>query len=426
MNFPLCLSSAATCPFPSPPRVRAAKQCVFLAGGLGTRLGSITRDCPKPLLPVDGLPFIAHLIRNAARFGFSQFLVLAGYQGWKITEWFAGSGQNQLPPDVTVNVLEEPQLLGTGGALLNARPQLDASFLLCNGDSYFDCNLLDPAVPSAFDAPYAVRLLLRRMDHNTRYGAVQVEGPRVRGFLPCSLEGPTLINTGIYYFQRAALERFPARRASLEADILPCLVAEGQVEYRLHDGYFIDIGIPEDLARAEYEHPFATPRPAIFFDRDGVLNHDAGHTHDPADLHWIGDAMQAIRWCNDQGFYVFVVTNQAGIAKGIHTEADTRRFHQAMQEELRAVGAHVDDFIYCPHHKDGTVEPYARPCSCRKPHPGMLHSLLARWPVDKGHSLLVGDKPSDLEAAAAADIRGILFESGNLSQTLQRALEDRI
>lgn len=414
----------ASCSAPPLPPAGAARQCVFLAGGLGTRLGALTRNCPKPLLTVNGLPFIAHLILNAARFGFSRFLVLAGYQGKKITEWFAGPGQRRLPADITVRVLEEPQPLGTGGALLHARPQLEESFLVCNGDSYFDCNLLAPAVPAAFDAPRVTRLLLRKMERNTRYGEVQVDGSLVRGFLPCSQGGPALINTGIYHFHRSGLDGFAAGRVSLEADILPRLVAQGRVEYRLHDGYFIDIGIPEDLARAERDHPFATPRPAIFFDRDGVLNHDAGYTHDPADLRWIDGAIRAVRWCNDQNFYVFVVTNQSGIARGIYTEAETQLFHRAMQEELRAAGAHVDDFIYCPHHKDGIVERYAHPCNCRKPHAGMLHSLMARWPVDRERSLLVGDKPSDLEAAAAAGIRGILFPGGDLFQALRKALKD--
>ena len=148
-------------------------------------------------------------------------------------------------------------------------------------------------------------------------------------------------------------------------------------------------------------------RPAVFFDRDGVLNVDHGYTHDIAQFQWTPGAREAVRLANDRGFYVFMVTNQSGVARGFYAEEDVRRLHAHMQKELGEIGAHIDDFRFCPHHPHATVAAYARDCGWRKPRPGMILDLLAHWPVDVERSLLIGDQDSDLAAAAAAGVKGV-------------------
>ncbi len=164
-------------------------------------------------------------------------------------------------------------------------------------------------------------------------------------------------------------------------------------------------------------------RPAVFFDRDGVLNRDeSGYTHRPEDLRWMEGAVEAVRHANACGWHVFVVTNQSGVARGFYDEAAVERFHEAMARDLAAAGARVDAFRYCPYHPDGTVPAYRRDDPGRKPRPGMILDLMAEWPVDAARSLLIGDKTSDVEAAAAAGLRGFLFEGGDLSVFLRGAM----
>lgn len=155
-------------------------------------------------------------------------------------------------------------------------------------------------------------------------------------------------------------------------------------------------------------------RPAVFLDRDGVLNVDRGYVHRPDQIEWIPGAKQAIRLFNDAGYFVFVVTNQSGIARGYYSEDDVHALHHWMTAELQAVGAHVDCFEFCPYHPEGTVERYRQTSERRKPAPGMLLDCLQRWPVDKDESFLIGDKEIDLAAARAAGIAGYLFASGDL------------
>jgi D-glycero-D-manno-heptose 1,7-bisphosphate phosphatase len=164
-----------------------------------------------------------------------------------------------------------------------------------------------------------------------------------------------------------------------------------------------------DDARTE---PLARPkRPAAFLDRDGVLNFDRGYAHKPEDIEMIPGAAAAVRLLNEAGYYVLVVTNQSGVARGLYSEAAIERVHTHMQDILRAEGAHIDAFYYCPHHPDGSVKKYAIQCHCRKPGSGMLEQAASQWPIDLGRSFLIGDKDLDLAAAAAFHIRGIKFDT---------------
>jgi D-glycero-D-manno-heptose 1,7-bisphosphate phosphatase len=163
-------------------------------------------------------------------------------------------------------------------------------------------------------------------------------------------------------------------------------------------------------------------RPAVFFDRDGVLNVDKAYVHRSEDFEWIAGAREAIKLCNDRGYLTFVVTNQAGVARGYYGTEAVENLHHWMSRELAEVGAHIDEFQYCPYHEDGVVAEWRQPSDRRKPAPGMILDCLKGWPVRKESSLLVGDMPHDLKAAAAAGISGHLFEGGDLSSFVRPLL----
>ncbi|MCA1455254.1 HAD family hydrolase [Bradyrhizobium sp. BRP22] len=167
-------------------------------------------------------------------------------------------------------------------------------------------------------------------------------------------------------------------------------------------------------------------RPAVFFDRDGVLNVDKNYVHRVEDFEWIAGAREAIRLCNDLGYLTFVVTNQAGVARGYYGIEAVHRLHKWMNSELAKIGAHIDDFQYCPYHEDGVVEQWRRASDRRKPAPGMILDCLRDWPVRKEASILIGDKPHDLEAAAAAGIQGYLFEGGDLADFIRPLLQTKV
>lgn len=163
-------------------------------------------------------------------------------------------------------------------------------------------------------------------------------------------------------------------------------------------------------------------RPAVFFDRDGVLNEDRGYVFEASKLRWIDGAREAVKAANEAGYIVFVVTNQSGVARGLYEESHIEALHKWMAEELGRIGAHIDAFEYCPYHPEAVVDRYRQVSHRRKPAPGMINDLVKRFPVDLSRSLLIGDKSTDLEAAHAAGIRGFLYSGGNLADFLMPIL----
>jgi D-glycero-D-manno-heptose 1,7-bisphosphate phosphatase len=163
-------------------------------------------------------------------------------------------------------------------------------------------------------------------------------------------------------------------------------------------------------------------RPAIFFDRDGVINADHGYVGQVSRFDFLPGAIAGVRAANAAGALAFLVTNQSGVARGYYSEADVAILHRHMAKLMAEEGALFDDLRYCPHLPDASVEAYRLDCSCRKPKPGMILDLMAHWPVDPARSAMIGDKPSDMEAARSAGIEGLLYTGGDLAGYVAKAL----
>jgi D,D-heptose 1,7-bisphosphate phosphatase len=388
-------------------------QAVFLVGGLGTRLGELTRTTPKPLLPVGGRPFLDYLVEDVARHGFTDMLFLAQFEADQVRNWCASS-TTIARFGLTATVIEEPVKAGTGGALWHARDHLADEFLLLNGDSWLQGNYLAlSSLLATGNAQCAVAL--REVTDTGRFGIVTRTGQQITRFAERGAAGqPGYINGGVYYMRKSVLDD-AGPQCSLESDILPRHAAKGALVGADFSGYFIDIGLPESLQEAQTEFIQAWQRPALFLDRDGVLNVDHGHVGSVDRFEWIDGAIDTVRRANDMGWLVFVVTNQAGVAKGYYDEEAVRTLHRFMQAELLAHGAHIDEYRYCPYHPEGTVAAYRQVSDDRKPAPGMLLDLIARWSVDAQRSLMIGDKPSDIAAAQSAGITALLFSYSDVS-----------
>ncbi len=397
----------------------APTQAVVLAGGLGTRLGEITKACPKPLIPVGGKPFLEYLLWNLKRHGITRVVLSIGYLAEQIQAHFGnGSGFG-----LEIEYVIESEPAGTGGAVKLCLPHLDERFYVLNGDTLFDINYLR-LFSDWPEGHHGACIALRRVEDVARYGeVVRDDQRRVTQFAEKSRSGEGWINGGIYLMDRAVIEALPHGRSSLENDCFPRLAEAGQLVADAFEGFFIDIGLPETLAEGQTALPNWQQRPCAFLDRDGTLNVDHAYVHTPDKFDWTQDAIEAVRWLNEAGYLVIVVTNQAGIGRGYYTEAQFHALMQWMNAELRRHGAHLDAYEFCPYHAEHGVGEYKRESDCRKPNPGMLLRAIDTWPIRREGSFICGDKPKDVEAGRRASLPGILYTGGSLLHSIQSAIQ---
>jgi D-glycero-D-manno-heptose 1,7-bisphosphate phosphatase len=303
---------------------------------------------------------------------------------------------------------------------------MDETVIVANGDSLF---LTDYAKFVATPLPEDVsgRLMLREIADAARYGTVETDASgRVTAFAEkVANAGRKTISAGVYLLRTKSLaESATGSPLSLETEIFPAWADARQLEAYVDEGYFIDIGLPETYHQAGRELMQVIRRPAVFLDRDGVINLDTGYAHRPEELAFTPQAIAGIKAINEAGTYALVVTNQAGIARGYYAEADMHRFHAAIQQRLLEAGAHIDAFYFCPYHPDGRVPAYASDHQDRKPNPGMILRALADWPIDRDSSFLIGDRETDAQAAIAAGLPAYLIatDTGDLLAALREPL----
>jgi len=153
----------------------------------------------------------------------------------------------------------------------------------------------------------------------------------------------------------------------------------------------------------------AAARPAVFLDRDGVVNVDRGYVHRVQDFEFMPAALTACRQLARAGFALVVVTNQAGVARGRYGIDDFRRLSEWMAAQFAQAGAPLSAIYFCPHHPGGSVPSLSRPCACRKPQPGMILAAAEDLRLDLARSSLVGDKWSDIAAGRRAGVGSCLL-----------------
>jgi D-glycero-alpha-D-manno-heptose 1-phosphate guanylyltransferase len=214
---------------------------IVLAGGFGSRLGPLTKAVPKPMLPVGGRPFLAHLVRWLAKSGFRTVVFAVGYRAETVSGFFGDGASWGI--DASYSVEREP--LGTGGAIRQAVASLPKSkYLILNGDSFLDIDAW--AILDALEDGIVLSMALATVDDHGRFGSVTVdERGRVCGFAQApGGSGRSLINAGIYGVPHNVAIDFPPQPCSLECDILPSLIGSGVAGVQ-SSGFFVDIGVLE-------------------------------------------------------------------------------------------------------------------------------------------------------------------------------------
>ena len=370
----------------------------MLAGGFGTRLAHVVPDVCKPMAPVAGEPFLRRVLDQLDDAGFARVIIADGYRREQIESYFMGTYRG-----LEIDYSSESAPLLTGGAVKRAlQTCTQTEVFVLNGDTWFDVDFSSMESSLAAHAEGACCIATKRMRTFDRYGTLGVnECGTVQSFREKQFCSEGLINGGVYLIRRTALESEPDV-FSLENDWFQNMAREGALVACETGGDFIDIGIPEDYDQAQAMFAgMGDSYPLALFDRDGTINVDTGHMHRLEECELIESTVEIMRrYSKNPRWRIVVVTNQAGVAKGMYSIAGMRLLHRKMAELLKKNDVSVDAWYFCPHHPDFTGD-----CECRKPKPGMLQRAIRDFRANPAQCVMYGDSEKDKLAAKAAGIR---------------------
>ena len=370
----------------------APKQAVILCGGLGTRLRPLTDTMPKPLVPVNGRPFLEHLIEQIRAQGIRRILLLTGYRGEMIHEYF-GTGKTL---GVEIFYSHGPAEWDTGRRIWEAREHLDSRFLLLYSDNFVQFNIPKlQALHQKHGVPITL-LLAPKEKGNIR---VSADGKIEAYDKTRSGKGFDYVEVGYMLIERdLVLEDFPTyaefpdfnfsallQKFALQAKIAGLVV---------HDSYHSI----SDLARLQLMSEYLKPKRILLIDRDGTMNKKAPqgeYITNWSKFERIPETRQAMKDLAKEGFQFIVITNQAGIARKMIDPEDLEKIHQNMVEALAAEGVKVLKVYMSPHHWD-------EDSFMRKPSPGMFFQAAKEYKIRMDRCLYVGDDERDCQAAVNA------------------------
>ncbi len=380
------------------------KQAVIFAGGYGKRLAPFTDSNPKPMYPIGGIPFIRRLVDQIKTFGIDRIVMLLGYMPEKITQYLGDGGEYGVHIDYVITDTE----CETERRIIAAKDLLDEHFLMMYCDNYCPIDferlrddyfrneaLIQISAYSNEDGYTKDNLLISESGRIITYDKKR-QTPGLKG-----------VDIGYAILSRKLLDYTDDDNNNFEAVVYPQVVSEEKMYATVTGHRYYSIGSFERIGLTE---EFFKNKRFVFLDRDGTLNKrppKACYVEKPEEFIWLDGAKEAVKKLNDNGYLVFIVSNQPGIARGRLTEESLDAIHTKMKIELEECGAHIDEIYYCPHNWDDG-------CDCRKPRPGLLYRAQREYSLNLRQGFLIGDDERDIEAGESVGCRCYLVD-GNFT-----------
>lgn len=411
---------------------------VIIAGGQGTRIQSISSEIPKAMIPVAGKPVLEYEVELAKRYGFTEFVFIIGHLGEQIERYFADGTKW----GVHIDYFRETKPLGTAGALGLLREQLTEDFFVFYGDTVMD---FDMQAMLAFHRKKQAdaTLFVHPNDHPYDSDIVDIAADGcVRRFFhkphPDGFVSHNIVNAAVFVFSPRVLEHIEGGvKCHIEKHILPrCLDAGLRLYGYVSAEYVKDMGTPDRYYAVEQDIRSGKvarlnrryARPAVFLDRDGVINREVNLLNRPEQMELIEGAAEAIRLINQKGYLAIVVTNQPVIARNLCSLEELDIIHQTLETRLGQEHAYLNAIYFCPHHPDSGYpeerKEYKIPCHCRKPEPGMLLQAAEDWNIYLEQSFMIGDSERDVQAGERAGVKRSLLVETNRANAMLDAVKD--
>ena len=379
---------------------------VILAGGYGERIKKYTKKkLPKSLLKIKNKNFLDYLILNLTKYNFNKIYIISGHKGNLIKKEYNNKYYNL----VKIECINDNKKKGTGYALNFIKKKIKNNFILMNGDTLLDFNLN--------------HFFLKKLKSNSLGSAVITKSYKkslTKNLLNLDLDNKNMIkfsnksnyiSTGVIFFKKKVLNFINKKIFSLENDLIKKIILKKKIEGIKYSGFFIDIGTESNYLYAKNKIPKYFRHPAVFLDRDGVINKDIGHLHEIKKFKFTKKIIPFLKHYSNKNFFIFIVTNQGGIAKGYYGVKEFINLQMHIKKKLSEHNIFINDFEYCPHHPDGIVKKYKKICLCRKPNNLMIKRLFKKWNINKKKSLFIGDKNTDYLCAQKSKIKFIHYKN---------------
>ncbi len=377
------------------------KQAVIFAGGLGTRMRPLTDTMPKPMIPIQGRPFLEYLVELLRANGITEILMLLGYLPDKIEDHF-GDG-SKFGVHITYDVT--PVEYDTGARLMHAAPFIDDRFLLMYCDNYWPLDLKNL---TAFYEKQKVPASVVVFDNNTKTTKnnmlVDKDGYVAKYDRSRTEPGLNGVDIGFLILDKAVLDLAPEGDFHFEKEVFPKLIAMRKLAGYMTSHQYYSLGSIERLPITE---KFFEPRKIMFLDRDGVINErppEGEQVRQRNGFHFLPHAIEGLKLLRDNGYELYLISNQPGVAKGTMAQKDLDDIDERMKEELKKSGVVFSGTYYCTHG-------FNEDCDCRKPKPGLIFRAANEHYFDATKTMMIGDDPRDAEAAWAAGAEAVLMES---------------
>ncbi len=370
---------------------------VILAGGEGTRLKKIIGNKQKCIVKINNKPFLSYILKLYSRYNFKKIFILVGKKSDEVISLYHKKEFNF----IEVICIKEKKLLGTGGALFNIRNKVK-NFILVNGDSILDIDL-NKFLPLNNNAICKMSLIKNKNYlSNKKLSNLNLKG----NFVTNNNFSNSYMNGGIYYFNKKIFKYVKNKTMSLEDDILPYLISKKKVIGRIYSkSFFYDIGTKKNFYQSNKILKKYFERPATFLDRDGVINYDYGYVFKFKNFKFKRGVIKGLNYLTKKKYYIFIITNQAGIAKKKFTLKEFKLLQLKLKDYLSKKSIYFDAVSYCPHHQKAKVLKFKKICNYRKPNNGMIKKIFREWDIKLKKSFFIGDKFSDERCAQKSNIR---------------------
>lgn len=396
---------------------------VILAGGKGTRLG--LQNIPKPMVDFGGIPLIHRQLLELEKAEiFKNVYVLTGYLGNIIQEYFQNISFNF----IQLFFVQEQTPLGTAGAISQVKEKISDRFLVIYGDTYFDINFERFIDFDKYHSAPLGTLFIHPNDHPYDSDLVILDETMVKSVKPKPHKQDSLLrnfaNAAFFILSKKIFDlSIDFIQKDLGRDIFPFL-PEYSFKAYLSSEYIKDIGTKQRLNSAleilqsghSRSRNFKNPQKAFFLDRDGIINHEKKPFVDLSNFEIYNDLSSFLKLARDNGYLLFVVTNQPSIAKGFISVDELDLIHQKLEQTLLEEGVFFDEIKYCPHHPEkgfpGEIPELKIECDCRKPENKLILDLIKHYNIDTNQSFFIGDRYRDIEAGARSGLKTILINRG--------------